>query len=221
MTKKKNASELIQTEERMMSGAEILVRALIHNGIDTIFAYPGGASIPLHQAMSRYRDQLRVILPRHEQGGGFAAQGYARSSGKLGVCMTTSGPGATNLITSIDDAKLDSVPLLIITGQVGTSVIGSDGFQETPMTEVCRSITKHHYLLTDVKDVTRIVNEAILVATTGRPGPVLIDIQRQAGSARVRSPPAQGESRRGQRRCRGDPKGETSGHLCRRRGDDV
>ncbi len=178
MTKKKNASESTQAEERMMTGAEILVRALIHNGIDIIFAYPGGASIPLHQAMSRYRDQLRVVLPRHEQGGGFAAQGYARSTGKLGVCMTTSGPGATNLITSIDDAKLDSVPLLIITGQVGTGVIGSDGFQETPMTEVCRSITKHHYLLTDVNDVTRIVNEAILVATTGRPGPVLIDIPK-------------------------------------------
>lgn len=161
-----------------MTGAEILIRALIHNGVDTIFAYPGGQSIPLHQAMSRFRDQLRVILPRHEQGGGFAAQGYARSTGKLGVCMTTSGPGATNLITSIDDAKLDSVPLLIITGQVGTSVIGSDGFQETPMTEVCRSITKHHYLLTATEDVTRIVNEAVLLANSGRPGPVLIDIPR-------------------------------------------
>lgn len=165
-------------EGRMMSGADILIQALIHNGVETIFAYPGGQSIPLHQAMSHYRDKLRVILPRHEQGGGFAAQGYARSSGKIGVCMTTSGPGATNLITSIADAKLDSVPLLIITGQVGTNVIGSDGFQETPMTEVCRSITKHHYLLTDVKDVTRIVNEAVLVANSGRPGPVLIDIPR-------------------------------------------
>ena len=115
MTKKAKKSEPIWAEERMMTGAEILVRTLIHNGIDTIFAYPGGQSIPLHQAMSRYRDQLRVVLPRHEQGGGFAAQGYARSTGKIGVCMTTSGPGATNLVTSISDAKLDSVPLLIIT----------------------------------------------------------------------------------------------------------
>ncbi len=174
----KNNDDLMAKGDRMMTGADILIQALIHNGVDVIFAYPGGQSIPLHQAMSHYRDKLRVILPRHEQGGGFAAQGYARSSGKLGVCMTTSGPGATNLITSIDDAKLDSVPLLIITGQVGTNVIGSDGFQETPMTEVCRSITKHHYLLTDVHDVTRIVNEAILVATTGRPGPVLIDMPK-------------------------------------------
>lgn len=178
MTKKAKKSEPIWTEERMMTGAEILVRTLIHNGIDTIFAYPGGQSIPLHQAMSRYRDQLRVVLPRHEQGGGFAAQGYARSTGKIGVCMTTSGPGATNLVTSISDAKLDSVPMLIITGQVGTGVIGSDGFQETPMTEVCRSITKHHYLLTDTQDVTRVINEAIIVANTGRPGPVHVDIPR-------------------------------------------
>ena len=163
---------------RMMYGADIVIHALLANGVDTIFAYPGGFSIPLHQAMSRYRDRLRVILPRMEQGGGFAAQGYARSTGKIGVCMTTSGPGATNLITSIADAKLDSVPLLIITGQVNTCDIGSDSFQETPMTEVCRSITKHHYLVTDVNDVVRIINEAVFVATTGRPGPVLVDIPK-------------------------------------------
>ena len=163
---------------RMMSGADILVQTLINNGVETIFAYPGGFSLSLHQAMSHYRDQLRVILPRHEQGGGFAAQGYARSTGKLGVVMTTSGPGATNLVTSIADAKLDSVPILIITGQVPTTLIGSDGFQETPMTEVCRSITKHHYLVTDIRDLVRTINEAIFVATTGRPGPVLVDIPK-------------------------------------------
>ncbi|MDO5554316.1 MAG: biosynthetic-type acetolactate synthase large subunit [Planctomycetia bacterium] len=162
----------------MISGADIAIQTLVNNGVTTIFAYPGGYSMPLHQAMTRFRDKIRVILPRHEQGGGFAAQGYARSTGKLGVCMATSGPGATNLITSIADAKLDSVPLLAITGQVTTDVIGSDGFQETPMTEVCRSITKHHYLVTDIADLPRILTEAIFVATTGRPGPVLVDIPK-------------------------------------------
>ena len=161
-----------------MSGADILIQSLIHAGVTDIFAYPGGFSIPLHQAMTRYRDKLRVILPRQEQGGGFAAQGYARSTGRIGVCMTTSGPGATNLVTTIADAKLDSVPMLAITGQVGIPAIGSDAFQETPMIEICRGITKHHYLITDVESVARIVREAIHIATTGRPGPVLIDIPR-------------------------------------------
>ncbi|MDO5581933.1 MAG: biosynthetic-type acetolactate synthase large subunit [Planctomycetia bacterium] len=161
-----------------MSGAEIVVESLVRNKIDTLFAYPGGYTMPLHQVLTRYRDKIRVILPRHEQGGGFAAQGYARSTGKIGVCMTTSGPGATNMITSIADAKLDSIPLLAISGQVATNVIGSDGFQETPITEVCRSITKHHYLVTKIEDIARIIDEAIFVAMTGRPGPVLVDIPK-------------------------------------------
>lgn len=162
----------------MINGADVVIQSLVNHGITTIFAYPGGYSMPLHQALTRYRDKIRAILPRHEQGGGFAAQGYARSSGKLGVCMATSGPGATNLVTTIADAKLDSVPLLAITGQVNTDVIGCDGFQETPMVEVCSSITKHHYLVTDVNDVARIMKEAIYVATTGRPGPVLVDLPK-------------------------------------------
>ncbi|MDR0337819.1 MAG: biosynthetic-type acetolactate synthase large subunit, partial [Planctomycetaceae bacterium] len=161
-----------------MSGADILIQSLINNGVTTIFAYPGGFSIPLHQAMTRFRDKLRVVLPRNEQGGGFAAQGFARATGRVGVCMATSGPGATNLVTTIADAKMDSIPMIAITGQVGTDCIGSDAFQETPMVEVCRSITKHHYLVTDVNDLTRIVREAVHIATTGRPGPVLIDIPK-------------------------------------------
>ncbi|MDR3234403.1 MAG: biosynthetic-type acetolactate synthase large subunit [Planctomycetaceae bacterium] len=167
-----------QEQSAAMSGADILIQALINEGIDTIFAYPGGGSIPLHQAMTRFRDKLRVILPRHEQGGGFAAQGYARSSGKVGVCMATSGPGATNLVTTIADAKLDSIPMIAVTGQVGTASIGSDAFQEAPFVEMCRSITKHHYLVTDVNDIARIVREALYIASTGRPGPVLIDIPK-------------------------------------------
>lgn len=160
------------------SGADIVIQCLVNQGVDTIFAYPGGASIPLHQALTRFRDKIRVILPRHEQGGGFAAQGYARSTGKVGVCMATSGPGATNLVTAIADAKLDSIPLVAITGQVGTSVIGTDAFQETPIVEVCRSVTKHHYLVTDVNDITRILREAFHLATTGRKGPVLVDLPK-------------------------------------------
>jgi acetolactate synthase-1/2/3 large subunit len=166
-------------------GAEIVVQSLVNHGVDTIFAYPGVASIPLHQAFTRFRDKVRVILPRHEQGGGFAAQGYARSTGKIGVCVATSGPGATNLVTTIADAKLDSIPMLAITGQVGTSVIGTDAFQETPIVEVCRSVTKHHYLVTQVNDVARVMREAFHIATTGRPGPVLIDLPKNVQLAQT------------------------------------
>ena len=162
----------------LMSGADILIESMIRLGIDTIFAYPGGASMPLHQSLTRYKDQIRTILPRHEQGGGFAAQGVARSTGEVGACMATSGPGATNLVTAIADAKLDSIPLLCITAQVPVKVIGTDAFQETPVVEVCRGITKHHYLVTDVNDIARVVKEAFLIAKTGRPGPVLIDVPK-------------------------------------------
>jgi acetolactate synthase-1/2/3 large subunit len=162
----------------VMTGAEIVVKSLVDHGVEVIFAYPGGCSMPMHQALTRYSDRLRTILPRHEQGGAFAAQGYARSTGKIGVVMATSGPGATNLVTSIADAKMDSIPLLAITGQVPTHVIGTDAFQETPIVEVCRGITKHHYLVTDVKDVPRVMKEAFHIATTGRPGPVLVDMPK-------------------------------------------
>jgi len=167
------------------SGADIVVQSLVNHGVDTIFAYPGGASIPLHQALTRFRDKVRVILPRQEQGGGFAAQGYARTTGRIGVCMATSGPGATNLVTAIADAKLDSIPILAITGQVGTPVIGTDAFQETPIVEVCRSVTKHHYLVTDVNDIARVFREAFYVATTGRPGPVLVDVPKDVQFAQT------------------------------------
>ena len=171
------ATEQAQTTS-LMSGADILVQSLVNHGVEVLFAYPGGASMPLHQSLTRYSDRIRTILPRHEQGGTFAAQGYARSTGKVGVAMGTSGPGATNLVTGIADAKLDSIPMIAITGQVPTPVIGTDAFQETPIVEICRSITKHHYLVTDVKDVARVMREAFHVATTGRPGPVLVDMPK-------------------------------------------
>jgi acetolactate synthase I/II/III large subunit len=172
-----------KTKNELISGADILVQALVNHGVDTIFAYPGGCSMPLHQALTRFSDRLRTVLPRHEQGGAFAAQGVARSTGKVGVCMATSGPGATNLVTAIADAKLDSVPLIAITGQVPTHWIGNDAFQETPIVEVCRGITKHHYLVTDVEDIARVVKEAFIIATTGRPGPVLIDMPKNIQQA--------------------------------------
>ena len=161
-----------------MLGADIMIESLVRHGVDVLFAYPGGCSMPLHQALTRYKDKIRTILPRHEQGGCFAAQGVARSTGKVGCAMATSGPGATNLVTAIADAKLDSIPLIAISAQVPRAVIGSDAFQETPIVEVCRGITKHHYLVTDIHDLTRIMKEAFHIATTGRPGPVLIDIPK-------------------------------------------
>src|SRR6201993_3723696 len=160
------------------SGAEILVQCLLNHGVEVVFAYPGGASMPIHQALTRVRSRLRTILPRHEQGGGFAAEGYARSTGRVGVCFATSGPGATNFVTCLADAKLDSVPMIAITGQVGTGVIGTDAFQETPIVEVCRAVTKHHYLIQRTEDIVRVMKEAFHIAGTGRPGPVIIDIPK-------------------------------------------
>src|SRR5271154_1200984 len=152
---------MIKTNVTPQSGASILIQCLINHGVDVVFAYPGGASMPIHQALTRVEDRLRTILPRHEQGGGFMAHGYARSTGKVGVCVATSGPGATNFVTCLADAKMDSVPLVAITGQVGTSVIGTDAFQETPIVEVCRAVTKHHYLVQRTEDLTRVVKEAL------------------------------------------------------------
>jgi len=176
-------------QQQSYNGAEILVEALVHQGVEFVFAYPGGASMPLHQALLKYKDKVRTILPRHEQGGGFAAQGIARATGKVGVCMATSGPGATNLLTAVADAKLDSIPIIAITGQVAQNVIGSDAFQETPTIAMCQSITKHHYMITRLEDVARIVKEAFYVANSGRPGPVLIDFPKDVQLARCEETP--------------------------------
>lgn len=170
------------------TGADVLVESLVRHGVEVIFAYPGGASMPMHQALTRYRDRIRTILPRHEQGGIFAAEGYARVTGKPGVVMATSGPGALNLVTGLADAKMDSLPIVAITGQVPTKVIGTDAFQETPMVEVCRAITKHHYLVQNAKDIARVVKEAFHLAGTGRPGPVLIDMPKDIQNTLVPEP---------------------------------
>ena len=160
-----------------MKGCDILVAALEREGVDTIFAYPGGASMELHQALTRSR-KIRTILPRHEQGGAFAADGYARATGRAGVCMATSGPGATNLVTGLADAYLDSIPVVAITGQVPQHMIGKGAFQETDIFGLTLPIVKHSYLVTDINDIARIVQEAFYIAQSGRPGPVVVDIPK-------------------------------------------
>ncbi len=160
-----------------MNGAEILVECLEREGVEVVFAYPGGCSMPIHQALTKTK-KIRTILPRHEQGGIFAAEGYARVTGKVGVCMATSGPGATNLVTGIADAFMDSIPLVAITGQVPQEMIGRGAFQETDVFGMTLPMVKHSYLVWDVNELPRIVKEAFHIASTGRPGPVLIDIPK-------------------------------------------
>ncbi|MCU0772753.1 MAG: biosynthetic-type acetolactate synthase large subunit [Verrucomicrobia bacterium] len=166
-----------------MSGSQILVAALEREGVEVIFAYPGGASMEIHQALTE--SKIRTILPRHEQGGGFAAEGYARATGKAGVCMGTSGPGATNLVTSVADAYMDSCPLVAITGQVNQAMIGRGAFQETDIIGVTLPIVKHSYLVTDINDIPRIVKEAFYIAQSGRPGPVVIDLPKNVQQQRT------------------------------------
>ena len=166
-----------QQRDKKMTGAEVLVESLVREGVEVVFAYPGGASMPIHQALSK-EPSIRTILPRHEQGGGFAAEGYGRLTGKVGVCMSTSGPGATNLITPIADAFMASIPMVAITSQVGKPLIGSSAFQETDVFGMTAPIVKHSYLVTRVEDIPRIVKEAFYIARTGRPGPVVIDIPK-------------------------------------------
>ncbi len=159
------------------SGAEIIVKAFINEGVETIFGYPGGAILPFYDALFR-QNKLHHVLTRHEQAAAHAAEGYARSTGKVGVITVTSGPGATNTITGLTDAYLDSIPLVCISGQVATSLIGTDGFQEADITGLTRSCTKHNYLVKDVNDLGHIIHEAFYIAASGRPGPVLIDIPK-------------------------------------------
>ncbi len=166
-----------KSSQKPMKGREILVQSLENEGVDTIFGYPGGASMEIHQALTLSK-KIRHVLPRHEQGGSFAAGGYARATGRPGVCLATSGPGATNLLTGIMDAKLDSIPIIAITGQVPTAVMGSDAFQEADVVGATFPLVKHSYLVQDINDIPRVVKEAFHVASTGRPGPVLIDIPK-------------------------------------------
>jgi acetolactate synthase-1/2/3 large subunit len=177
-TKKNVATpKKIAKTETPMKGRDIIVRALENEGVDTIFGYPGGTSMEIHQGLTLSK-QIRMVLPRHEQGGAFAAGGYARATGRPGVCLATSGPGALNLLTGIMDAKMDSIPMIAITGQVPSTVLGSDAFQETDIMGATFPLVKHSYLVQDVKEIPRVIHEAMHIATTGRPGPVLIDIPK-------------------------------------------
>src|SRR6188472_2980953 len=161
-----------------LTGAQILWEALVREGVTDVFGYPGGAILPAYDAMLDF--PIRHILVRHEQGATHMADGYARASGRVGVAIATSGPGATNMVTGIATAMMDSSPMVCITGQVGSKLIGSDAFQETDITSITLPVTKHNYLVTRADEVASVVREAFLVAKSGRPGPVLIDITKDA-----------------------------------------
>lgn len=179
-----NKETEIKQAPQKMRGSDIVVKSLEKLGVDVVFAYPGGQSIDLHDAFSKSK-QIRTILPRHEQACGFMAQGYARTTGKVGVCMTTSGPGAMNVLTALADAYMDSIPIVVITGQVFQSFIGKSAFQETDVFGMTLPIVKHSYLVLDPNDLTRVIKEAFKVATHGRPGPVLIDIPKDVQLAQI------------------------------------
>nr|WP_295465527.1 acetolactate synthase 3 large subunit [Mesorhizobium sp.] len=178
-----------ETGRREMTGAEMVVQALRDNGVEHLFGYPGGAVLPIYDELFQ-QDDIEHILVRHEQGAGHAAEGYARSTGKPGVFLVTSGPGATNAVTPLQDALMDSIPLVCLTGQVPTTLIGSDAFQECDTVGITRPCTKHNWLVKDVNDLARILHEAFLVATTGRPGPVVVDIPKDVQFAKgIYTPP--------------------------------
>ena len=162
---------------KLFTGAEIVFKCLEDQGVSNIFGYPGGAVLPIYDELKNFKS-IKHYLARHEQGAGHAAEGYARSTGKPGVLLVTSGPGATNAVTALTDAYMDSVPLVCISGQVPTHLIGTDAFQECDTTGITRPCTKHNWLVKDVKDLAKTIHRAFEVATTGRPGPVLVDIPK-------------------------------------------
>jgi acetolactate synthase I/II/III large subunit len=168
------------SEKLFISGAEAIIRCLLAEGVDLIYGYPGGAIMPVYDELYKFQDQLHHVLTRHEQGATHAAQGYARTSGKVGVAIATSGPGATNLITGIADAQIDSTPLVCITGQVASHLLGSDAFQETDIIGISTPVTKWNYQITNAEEIPEIMAKAFYIARSGRPGPVLIDITKDA-----------------------------------------
>jgi acetolactate synthase-1/2/3 large subunit len=170
-----------------MSGAQILLECLVRENVDCIFGYPGGVTLPLYDAF--YDHPIRHVLVRHEQNAAFAASGYARSTGKVGVCCATSGPGATNLVTGLVDSLMDSIPVVAITGQVSTKLIGSDAFQEADTFGITRSCTKHNFLVKNIADLPQVMHEAFYLASTGRPGPVLVDVTKDVLQAQAHYTP--------------------------------
>src|SRR5690554_4222876 len=165
------------SEAEMLTGAQMVIKALVEQGVEVIFGYPGGAVLPIYDALFQQND-IQHILVRQEGGAVHAAEGYARSTGKVGVVLVTSGPGATNAVTGLTDALMDSIPIVCLTGQVPTHLIGNDAFQEADTTGITRPCTKHNYLVKSVADLARTVHEAFYVARSGRPGPVVIDLPK-------------------------------------------
>ena len=217
-------------DPNQMTGAAMIVRALIDHGVKHLFGYPGGAVLPIYDEIFQQSD-VEHILVRHEQGAGHAAEGYARSTGKPGVVLVTSGPGATNMVTPLTDALMDSIPLVCITGQVPTHLIGNDAFQECDTVGITRPCTKHNWLVRDVNDLAKVLHEAFYVATTGRPGRSWSTCRRTCSSRRHLSSAAQVGCARllraaGEGRCRANPQGrgaarhrQAAGDLFRRRRD--
>jgi acetolactate synthase I/II/III large subunit len=171
----------VAPESKLMSGAKILLECLVRENVDCIFGYPGGVTLPLYDAF--YDHPIRHVLVRHEQNAAFAAEGYARSTGRVGVCCATSGPGATNLVTGLVDSMMDSIPVVAITGQVSTKLIGSDAFQEADTFGITRSCTKHNFLVKNIAELPQVIHEAFYIASSGRPGPVLVDIPKDVFQA--------------------------------------
>jgi acetolactate synthase-1/2/3 large subunit len=218
-------------DPNQMTGAAMIVRALIDHGVQHIFGYPGGAVLPIYDEIFQ-QSEIEHILVRHEQGAGHAAEGYARSTGKPGVVLVTSGPGATNMVTPLTDALMDSIPLVCITGQVPTHLIGNDAFQECDTVGITRPCTKHNWLVRNVNDLAKVLHEAFYVASTGRPGPVVVDVPKDVQFAvGTYHPPRKIRRARilcaaRQRRRQPDPQGggaarlgEAPGDLQRRRRD--
>ncbi|WP_437824859.1 biosynthetic-type acetolactate synthase large subunit [Tenacibaculum mesophilum] len=179
-TKTKQQTEQEITQKVTITGAEAVVRCLLAEGVDLLYGYPGGAIMPVYDELYKYQDKLHHVLTRHEQGATHAAQGYARATGKVGVAMATSGPGATNLITGIADAQIDSTPMVCITGQVGAHLLGSDAFQETDIVGISTPVTKWNYQITKASEIPEVMAKAFYIARSGRPGPVLVDITKNA-----------------------------------------
>mgnify|MGYP001470498006 CR=1 FL=1 len=181
-----NTTEPFRPEERqtaeapLLTGSQALIESFLREGVETVFGYPGGAIIPVYDALYDYRDRLRHILVRHEQGAVHSAQGYARVSGRVGVCLVTSGPGATNTVTGLADALMDSTPLVLVTGQVGSSLLGTDAFQETNFVGITQAVTKWNCQVKRTEDIPGAIAKAFYIARSGRPGPVVVDITKDA-----------------------------------------
>ena len=175
----------------MLTGSEIICECLIEQGVDTVFGYPGGTILNVYDALYRYQDKINHVLTSHEQGASHAADGYARATGKVGVCMATSGPGATNLVTGIATAYMDSTPLVAITANVGVEILGRDSFQEIDITGVTMPITKHNFIVKDIKDLVPTIRKAFYIAKEGRPGPVLVDVTKNVTAEKMEFEPLQ------------------------------